>query len=505
MKSTQEIHSKVLDSPQLDSSPQATKFSNRENLALAGDKSIVGTQNGHSDLPEREGILERTTTVDSQCEVPLSATPYKQGRRWFGLAVISLLNFMSAWSVVTYAPVADITRQHFQLSNLSPINWLYISSAFIYVAVSPASYLITRRSTKAALILSAFVLVLGSWLRYLGARLVSYPLLLVGQILCGASQPFALNIPSHYSSLWFPPRSRITATALMSLANPLGQAIGTLVVPFLATSPDTVSNMSLYVAILFTATVWAAVVTPERPQIHVVENAVHDSESITTSCKRLLRLREFYYLLVPFAIYVAAFNAFASLTQQLIQPYGYSDVQAGIIGAATIVVGLLASGISAPILDKTGAYKWPIRVCVVASTICYLVMIFAIRPYTVHGFVSIIVLAAIIGAASLILLPVVLELATDVSRPIPPELASSVLWTGGQGLGGVFILSMDKLRTADHKYTRSMIFLIVLTTVAVPFALALTQSRKVQECRPQSSGGGTGSAHVVYDSVATNA
>ncbi|KAI4267518.1 MAG: hypothetical protein LQ337_008308, partial [Flavoplaca oasis] len=67
-----------------------------------------------------------------------------------------------------------------------------------------------------------------------------------GQILIGLAQPFVLSAPTYYSSLWFSPRGRVSATAVASLANPLGGALGQLINPFLATSPKDIPYMTLY-------------------------------------------------------------------------------------------------------------------------------------------------------------------------------------------------------------------------------------------------------------------
>jgi FLVCR family MFS transporter 7 len=66
---------------------------------------------------------------------------------------------------------------------------------------------------------------------------------MVGQIMAGAGQPFFLNVPTHYSDKWFSATSRVSATALMSLANAIGAAIGELVNPFLAPTANVIPSM----------------------------------------------------------------------------------------------------------------------------------------------------------------------------------------------------------------------------------------------------------------------
>jgi hypothetical protein len=71
---------------------------------------------------------------------------------------------------------------------------------------------------------------------------------MVGQIVSGAGQPFFLNVPTHYSDKWFSAASRVSATALMSLANAIGAAVGQLVDPFLAPNANDIPSMVVYFA-----------------------------------------------------------------------------------------------------------------------------------------------------------------------------------------------------------------------------------------------------------------
>lgn len=95
------------------------------------------------------------------------------------------------------------------------------------------------------LVSGAVVTIIGAWLKYAGAKTSSpsFALLMVGQIVSGAGQPFFLNVPTHYSDKWFSATSRVSATALMSLSNAIGAAVGQLVDPFLAPTANDIPNM----------------------------------------------------------------------------------------------------------------------------------------------------------------------------------------------------------------------------------------------------------------------
>lgn len=78
----------------------------------------------------------------------------------------------------------------------------------------------------------------------------NFGVVMFGQILIGFGQPFVLSAPTRYSDLWFTNRGRVAATALMSLANPLGAALGQLIIPFWVYSPSDIPNAVLYVSII---------------------------------------------------------------------------------------------------------------------------------------------------------------------------------------------------------------------------------------------------------------
>lgn len=93
----------------------------------------------------------------------------------------------------------------------------------------------------------------------------------------------------------------------------------------------------------------------------------------------------FYLVLIPFAVYVGFFNAASSLLNQIFEPYGFSETEAGIAGAILIVVGLIASAIVSPIVDRTKIYLITIKTLVPLISIGYVLeQIFLLLALTLH-------------------------------------------------------------------------------------------------------------------------
>ena len=189
-------------------------------------------------------------------------------------------------------------------------------------------------------------------------------------------------------------------------------------------------------------------------------------------------------IMIPFWIYVALFNSISSLTNQVLAPYSFSETQAGIAGALLIIVGLVTSAITSPIIDRTKSYLLAIKFQVPIIAICYLAFTWAPGTREVGAVYAIL---AILGAASFSLVPVVLEYLIEITHPVSPEVTSTICWSGGQLFGGIFIIISGALRapgvsdgTADNGTSRppgnmynALIFQTVMALVVVPLPLAL--------------------------------
>jgi cyanate permease len=157
-------------------------------------------------------------------------------------------------------------------------------------------------------------------------------------------------------------------------------------------------------------------------------------------------------------------------------PYGYSEEQAGIAGAILIVVGLVASAVTSPIIDRTRAYLLAIRVAVPLIGLCYLVFVW--MPATA-GLAGPYLVMAVLGAASFSLVPVALEFLVELTHPISPAVTSTLAWSGGQLLGGVFIIICGALRKGPDEgdppgnMRDGLVFMAVIAVVTVPVPLCL--------------------------------
>ncbi|KAI1482111.1 MFS general substrate transporter [Daldinia eschscholtzii] len=419
-------------------------------------------------------------------------------RRWIGLIQLTLLNIIVSWDWLTFSPVSQNAAIYYSTTE-SAINWLSTGFLFAFVVIFPVTIYFLHWGPRPSILAAAALILLGNWIRFAGSYSRDggrYGVVMFGQILTGLAQPFVLSAPTRYSDMWFTDRGRVGATALASLANPFGAALGQLIVPFMVAGPADISNAVLYVAIISSVAAVPSIFIPAKPPTPPGPWCSAPKASLRSSVK-LLKSPEIWQVLIPYAIYVGFFNSISTLLNQIMMPYGFSSDDAGIAGALLIVVGLVAAAISSPILDRTKAFLLAIKVAVPLIALSYLVFIW--MPGT-RDLAGPYVVLSVLGAASFSLLPVALEFLCELGHPMSPEVTSTMAWAGGQLLGGLFIIISDALKAgpeADppfHMYN-ALVFTAVVSLVAVVPVMALGMFGRADKLaiRRMASGSSTGS------------
>jgi MFS family permease len=433
-------------------------------------------------------------------------------RRFFGLGQLVLLNIIVSWDWISFAPVSKTSAQYFHRSEAA-INWLATAFLFAFCFAAPVTiYTLNKSGPKASIIAAACLLLVGNWVRYAGTRTSNFGVLMFGQILVGLAQPFVLSAPTRYSDLWFSERGRVSATAVASLSNPFGGALGQLIDPFWATKPSDIPNMVLYVSIISSVACIPSFFIPSAPPSPPSASASHvlnhEPLNVRASLSKLSRSVEFWLIFLPFAVYVGLFNSISSLLNQMLEPYGYSETQAGIAGAILILVGLVFAAVSSPLIDRYKFYLVFIKVCIPVIALSYLVFIWAPSDSSI---VYAYVVCGVLGAASFGLVPVALEYLVEIHHPLGPEVGSTVSWTGGQLLGGIFIIIQSALkagRKADPPYNlrKALIFQAVIALLVMPLPLCLglfgrkIRARRLELDKSVGIGGQHGDVNAILQS-----
>ena len=143
--------------------------------------------------------------------------------RWIHLLVFVLANFANSISSITFASIESKTAQFFGITT-TQVNVLAVVFLFLYVVGTILSIWVYRLLSLHMGLIVGSVLNLGVFIRLFS--LISpkngYPALVIGQILSAIAQPFFVNITALFAARWFAVKQRDIATAIGSMANPLG-------------------------------------------------------------------------------------------------------------------------------------------------------------------------------------------------------------------------------------------------------------------------------------------
>ncbi|DAA74046.1 TPA_exp: Uncharacterized protein A8136_3828 [Trichophyton benhamiae CBS 112371] len=434
-------------------------------------------QGGSPPSTAKDDIIE-VETLDTRTTVrpePAAFKVYK--RRFFGLGQLVLLNIIVSWDWLTFSAVSKTASEYFRVSE-GAINWMSTAFLFAFCVASPiVIWTLNRGGPRSSIITASALLLAGNWIRYAGTRAGSgnFGVAMLGQILIGFSQPFVLTAPTRYSDIWFTGQGRTSATAVASLANPLGGALGQLIGPLLATDPEQIPNLVLYVSIISSVACIPSFFVPSRPPTPPSAASETVKPPLLSSLRQLATRIEFWLIFFPFGIYVGLFNSISSLLNQILYPHGYSETVAGITGALLIVVGLVSAAIMSPIIDRLKHYLGTMKILVPILAATYIAFIFAPSSGNVAGPY---VLASVMGAASFCILPVALEYMVEITYPMSPEIPSTLCWTGGQIFGATFILIENALKAGPEEdpplhMMRALIFQAVIASAVVPLPLCV--------------------------------
>lgn len=157
--------------------------------------------------------------------------------RWIALGLCAAYSCTNAIQWVTYAPVADSSKEYFNL-NTFQLNML--STVYMIVFVIGAVFTCStfeRWGVRRAVLIGSGLNALGSILKFfLGIEVPCYTTVIIAQTVNAFAQLFVLSTPPLIAAQYFPANTRAFATAVAATANTVGYAAWLVVPPLIVTS-----------------------------------------------------------------------------------------------------------------------------------------------------------------------------------------------------------------------------------------------------------------------------
>eukprot|EP00898_Chlorokybus_atmophyticus_P006274 jgi/Chlat1/6648/Chrsp49S06146 len=446
--------------------------------------TIVSVDSAASSASSSDATVAAAAGADcsltAQGDVSLSLRPEKYPLyrlRWFILVSVGLLNASNAAAWFSFAPIASITADRYDVS-LTAVNWLAGCYMAIYVPLGFAStWALDVRGLRVGTLAGAVANAIGLWIRYIGDVAIGDGHAAFAVAVTACAQPFLLGCTTKFAARFFGESERGLANCAMSFANPVGIAIASVLSPVIVSAPPHMKTMLLSFALFGTASAaLALLVIRERPPLPPSASAARAEEELplVEGFKRVFSKVPYVVLFLSFGLALGVFNALTTLLEQIVKPYGYSSDDAGLFGGAIILGGLFGAVTSGIIIDKTKRFAPVFKLSYLLALSSILALVLLARSDGRFG--PICAACGLLGFFAFAILPCALEMAVECTWPAPEATSAGFLWWSGQAFGGLLLLVMNALRagpSSSPPFSMSTACYVMLGAAATGCGLAV--------------------------------
>ncbi|XP_035903393.1 feline leukemia virus subgroup C receptor-related protein 2-like isoform X1 [Anopheles stephensi] len=391
-------------------------------------------------------------------------------RRWFLLVLVVLSIAISYVQWIQYSIVANIMAKYY---NIAPawIDWTSMIFMVIYIfAVFPVSYIMDVKNMRQSAVIGAVGTALGAWIKVFSADPSQFQIVIVGQIVSAVAQVFLLSIPSRLSATWFSPQEASSVCAFGVFGAQLGIAIGFFLTPMVIVNHEDFGaiGVDLQVFLMGVAGVSTmiacmviAVFKSEPPfapsHVQALQRTMKPRrKDYWPSVGRLLKDDNYLILVIAYGINVGLFNAFSTLLNQIVLNYfPDSASDAGRIGLALIVLGLIGSMVFGYLLDTSHKYKatavWVCRL----SAVTLIIFALALESRSKK---LLAVASVFLGFFMTGFQPIGYEFAAELTFPEPDGPVMGILNISTQIFGIVITLMISGIQNVLGDFVGNVVF-----------------------------------------------
>ncbi len=395
------------------------------------------------------------------------------GYRWVVLAAFMGVIAANQLLWITFASVTTQAMQFYGVSDLA-IGLLSLSFMVVYILVSfPASWVIDKYGLKAGVGLGAILT--GGFGLMRGLVGDHYGWVLVAQIGIAIGQPFVLNAITTVAARWFPMKERATASGLGSLAIYVGILIGLAATPYLALQYG-IRGMLIIYGVFSALTMFAFFFfAHERPPSAPCPPEQEARTLVTEGLSKMIRQRDFIFLLLIFFVGLGLFNAVTTWIEQIIAPRGFSATQAGDAGGVMILGGIVGA-LVVPMLSDQQRKRVPFLLLAIGGAAVGLAGLTFVASYAL-----LLIFSFIFGFFLLSAGPIGFQYGAEITYPAPEGTSNGLLLLMGQISGIIFILALDALKApSTGSMTAPLIGLLVLLLACLALGMQLKEAASLK-------------------------
>lgn len=381
--------------------------------------------------------------------MPITMPP--SPKRWLVLGAFVLVALVTQLLWLNFAPLIGYVERTYAVDE-GTASLLVLVFPLLYVVFSVHSgRLIDRRGYRWTVGMGATVTAVCSLVRL---DVSHFPSLLVGQIGIAVAQPYVVNGVAKLVADWFAGDEAVLGNGLGTVGMFLGMALGMATTPALVDAYGLQLTMGANAAVAIAAAVVWWLVCEERG----VAEAEHPSPMGV-----LLRNRHLVHITVLALLGLGFFNGLTTWLEQLLAPRGINAEQAGLVGGAIIVGGILGAIVIPATADHFLKRKLPLLACVAFATA------FTGWAMVATSYGQLLAAGALLGFAFMPAFALLLTMCSEVVAARDNGAATSLLMLAGNG-GGVLVIVATPMMGA---WTSRGPFLFLVAVAAAALLLAV--------------------------------
>lgn len=399
-----------------------------------------------------------------------TSTTFKVYRfRWTILSIYMFLVAVNQMLWITFAPITSDATKYYGVSDI----WIGILSMcfmIVFVVVSiPASWIIDKYGIRVGVGIGAAFTGIFGLLR--GFVTTDFDLLLMAQVGIAIGQPFILNAITKFAARWFPIEERATAAGLGTLAMYVGILAGMILTPYLIIGSGIGGMLYIYGIIAMVAAVIFVIFAKEGPPTAPCRPDQEERSLVYDGIKNIFRVKDFNWLLFIFFIGLGVFNSVTTWIENILNPRGFSNTQAGITGGLMIAGGILGALII-PILSDHYRKRTPFIILALAGATISLVGITFATSYWL-----LLISGAGLGFFLLSSGPIGFQYGAEITYPTSEGTSNGMMLLMGQISGIAFIFAMDIFKSSETgSMTIPLMVLIGLMAIGLLVSTQLKES-----------------------------
>ena len=368
-----------------------------------------------------------------------SVTEARSSYRWVVLFAYTLVAFTTQIIWLNFSGIAEPQVTGIYNVSIDQIGYLAAFWPLVFIPLSlPTGLSVDKWGFKLNVVIGSLILTVFSWLRLTAG--LNFGLLLLYQTLAGVGQPFVYNAISKLAGAWFPKGEQTLANGIGTMGQLVGMITALVVAPIMvpdASYSELQENMLVFSAIVTVALVLFVVLAKEKKG--GIEERGHSWGSLLSEMKSVVKMRNIIVMMLLFFLGVGIFSGLIQWTESILSTRGIGSLDAGLIGAALLVSGIVGMVAVSYIADKYSLLKRFVTINTLIAAVFLFVFGFQ------GGFAVYALSAVLIGFFLLSLAPIGLQISLETVGEARSGSAASIVWLASQVGALILIVAMSDL------------------------------------------------------------